>query len=61
MVYYTGKPIGKGIKQKTRLQVESVRALSRYFGMEFLWLEIRKKMDNGYVRPLSNYFNIFHI
>ena len=30
-------------KQKTRLQVESVRALSRYFGMEFLWLEIRKK------------------
>ena len=30
-------------KQKTRLQVESVRALSRYFGMEFLWLEIREK------------------
>ena len=30
-------------KQKTRLQVESVRALSRYFGMEFLWLEIRGK------------------
>lgn len=36
--------------------VEPVKALSRYFGMKFLWLEKRKKMDNLDVRPLSNYF-----
>ena len=35
------------------VQAKSVRALSRDFGMKFLWLETQQKMDNIVVWSLS--------
>ena len=41
------------LSSNSRLDVrKSVSALSRYFGMKFLWLEIGKKIDNLDIRPL---------
>ena len=57
-LFLTMKSFSGAFSSNSRLDVrevktESVRALSRYFGMKFLLLEIRQKKENLDVLTLS--------